>query len=186
MSLQPPNILLSGPGSALATANLGSQLGFTWEPPSPAQEAANCRLLYFMPSGPGQNTSRHPSPSEISPVLWARVQLIFNGGQRFVVSGHSQFLQLTGLGKSLPLTCQQQSRLNHKRKVYSVYKEGEPQEPSLGDRGGCVTGPHRTLTTLGHATKTENHSRSTYYIEKTQGSCQNEKTKKHGPNERTD
>ena len=25
----------------------------------------------------------------------------------------------------------------------------------MGDRGGCATGPYRTITTLGHTTKTE-------------------------------
>ena len=39
----------------------------------------------------------HPSPA----------QLILHGGQRLVVSGHSQSLQLTGLSKSLPLTSRQ-------------------------------------------------------------------------------
>ena len=38
-------------------------------------------------------------------------QLILQGRWRLVVSGHSQFLQLTGLGKSLPLICHQQPRL---------------------------------------------------------------------------
>ena len=39
--------------------------------------------------------------------------------------------------------------------------KGAPQVPSLGDRGGCATGPYRTHTTLGCATKTGNHSIST-------------------------
>ena len=39
----------------------------------------------------------------------APAQMILHGGWRLVVSGHSQFLKLTGLGKSLPLTCQHQS-----------------------------------------------------------------------------
>ena len=30
-----------------------------------------------------------------------------------------------------------------------------PEVPSLGDRGGCATGPYRTPTALGHTTKTE-------------------------------
>ena len=59
-----------------------------------------------------------------------------------VVSGHSQSLQLTGLGKSLPLICQQQPRLNYKRRIYSAHTEGTPSVPSLGDRGGCC---HWTL-----------------------------------------
>ena len=79
-----------------------------------------------------------------------------------MVSGHSQSLQLTGLGKSLPLTCQQQPRLNYKRRVYSGHTKGSPQVSSLGDRGGCATAPYRTLTILDHATKTE--SKQLYLI----------------------
>ena len=50
-----------------------------------------------------------------------------------VVSGHSQSLQLTGLGKFFPLSCQQPSRLNYKRRVYSAHRKGASQVPSLGD-----------------------------------------------------
>ena len=65
-------------------------------------------------------------------------QLILHRGQRLVISGHSQSLQLTGLGKSLPLISQQQPRINYKRRVYSAHTKGVPQVPSLGDRGGCL------------------------------------------------
>ena len=78
-----------------------------------------------------------------------------------MVSGHSQSLQLTALGKSLPLTYQQQPRLNYK-KVYSAHTKGTPQIPSLGDSKGCATEPYRTPTTLGHTTKTE--SKQLYLI----------------------
>ena len=49
------------------------------------------------PSGLLQTTTEihHSAPAE----------LILHNGQRLVVSGHSQSLQLTGLGKSLPLIC---------------------------------------------------------------------------------
>ena len=40
MSPQPPYFLLSGPKPSLAVTSLDSQLGFTWESPSPAQVAA--------------------------------------------------------------------------------------------------------------------------------------------------
>ena len=40
-----------------------------------------------------------------------------------------------------------------------------PQVLSLGDRGGCATGPYRTPTTLGHDTNRGNRSSSTYYKE---------------------
>ena len=39
-------------------------------------------------------------------------------------------MQLTGLGKSLPLICQQQSRLNYKRRVYSAHTEGALECPA--------------------------------------------------------
>ena len=86
----------------------------------------------------------HPAPT----------LLILHRGWSLVVSGHSQSLQLTGLGYSLPLTCQQQPRLNYKRRVYSAHTKGAPRVPSLGDRRGCATGPYRTRsTTLGHGVK---------------------------------
>ena len=88
-------------------------------------------------------------------------QLILQGQQRLVVSGHSQSLLLTGLAKYLPLICQQQPRLNYNKKVYSDHTEGASQVPSLGDGGGCATGPYRTPTTLDRATKTWCQSSST-------------------------
>ena len=94
----------------------------------------------------------HPTPA----------QLILHGAWRLGVSGHSQSLQLTGLGiPPRPLTCQQQPRLNDKRRVYCTHIVGAPWVPSLGDKGGCATGPYRTSTTLGHTTKTGSQSRST-------------------------
>ena len=44
---------------------------------------------------------------------------------------HSQYLKLTGLGKSLPLTCQQQSKLNYKRRVHPTHMKEPFQVPSL-------------------------------------------------------
>ena len=55
----------------------------------------------------------------------APAQLILHSGQRLVVSDHSQSLQLTGLCKSLPLTCQKQPRLNYKTRECSAHMEGE-------------------------------------------------------------
>ena len=92
-------------------------------------------------------------------VEWA--QLILYGGQRLVVNRHSQPLQLISLGKSLPLTCQEQSRLNCKRRMYTAHMVGTLQVPSLGDRGGCTTGPYRTPTILGHSSKTGSCNSST-------------------------
>ena len=96
-----------------------------------------------------------------STTTWPSAQLILHRGWRLVVSDPSQSLQLTGLGKSLPLIHQQQPRLNYKRRVYSAHTKGTPQIPSLGDRGGCSTGPYRTPTTLDYTTKTQSQSSST-------------------------
>ena len=70
------------------------------------------------PSGQLQTMSEHHHP--------ALAKLILFGGQRLVVSGHSQSLKLTGLSKCPPLTCQQQSRLNYKRRVYLAHIKGAP------------------------------------------------------------
>ena len=78
------------------------------------------------PSGQLQTTSEHPHSIP--------VQLILHRGWRLVVSGQSQSLQLTVLGKSLPLICQQQPRLNYKSRLYSAHMKGVPRGPSLGDR----------------------------------------------------
>ena len=56
----------------------------------------------------------HPDPAQLIPYRW----------QRFVASGHSQSLQLTGLDKSLPLIFQEQPKLNYKRRVYSTNIKG--------------------------------------------------------------
>ena len=56
----------------------------------------------------------------------APAQLILYRGRRLVVCDQSHSLQLTGLGKSLPLTCQQQLSLNNKRRIYSAHMKGEP------------------------------------------------------------
>ena len=76
----------------------------------------------YAPSGQLQITSEH---HHLAPA-----QLILLGGQRLVVSGHSQSWQLTGLGKSLLLICQQQPRLSYKRRVYSAHKRGHLEYPA--------------------------------------------------------
>ena len=136
-------LLYSSGRVALGKTQVGVDLGLH-HPGNPRVSA---------PSGQLQTMLEHHHP--------APAQLIFHGQQRLVVNSHSQSLQLTGLGKSLPLICQQQLKLNYKRRVYSAYTKGAPQVPSLGDRGGCVTGPFRTPTILGHATKTRSQSSST-------------------------
>ena len=67
------------------------------------------------PNGQLQAMSEHhPAPAQL---------FLHGGGQRVVLSGHSQPLQLPGLGISLPLICQQQSRLSYKKEgVLSPHK----------------------------------------------------------------
>ena len=104
---------------------------------------------------------------------WGLTQLILHSGQRLVVRGHCQSLQLISLGKSLPLIGQHQPRLRCRR---GAYLKCPP----------CVTGEAVTWTL-----------HYTYYIrpsqgfiaalssmwKQTQGGCQNMKTKKHEPSE---
>ena len=109
----------------------------------PSTSSSHLRLLYSLGRvAPGKNTGgadlglyhlgnpRACTPSgQLQTTLEhhhsAPAQLILHGGQRLVVSGHSQSLQLTDLSKCLPLICQQQPRLNYKR-VYSTHMEGVP------------------------------------------------------------
>ena len=129
------------PLTKLPQASLDSQDGFSWEPSSPAPSNSHLRLLYsshrVAPSKtqveadlglhrPG-NPRACASSGQLQAMLEhhhpAPAQLLLHRGQRLVVvSGHSQSLQLTGLGKPLPLTCQQQSSLNYKSGVYSSYE----------------------------------------------------------------
>ena len=92
--------------------------------PSKTQVGADPGLYHLgnpracAPSGQLRTTSEHHCP--------APAQLILQRGWRLVVSGHNQYLQLTGLGKPLPLICQQQPRLNYKRRVYLAHTKGSP------------------------------------------------------------
>ena len=88
-----------------------------------------------VPSGQLQTTLEHHHP--------APAQLMLPRGQKLVVSSQSQSLQLTGLGKSLPLTCQQQEGLIARggyiqptQKVYFKYPawvigEAMPLDPTI-------------------------------------------------------
>ena len=101
--------LLCSPGRvALGETQVGADLGLH-HPGNPRASA---------PSGQLQTMQEYHHP-----VL---AQLILHGLWRLVISGHSQSLQLTGLGKSLPLICQKQPRLNYKRRVYSAHTQGAP------------------------------------------------------------
>ena len=144
MSPQSPQLLLSGPRPGTSSSHPRFTAWLHLGSSKPSTSNSHLRLLYSpgrvapgktqveadlglhhlgnprarAPSGQLQTTSEHHHP--------APAQLIIHRGQRLVVSGHSQSLQLTGLGKSLPLTCQQQPRLNYKRRVYSAHMKGAP------------------------------------------------------------
>ena len=70
--------------------------------------------------------------------------------------------------------------------MYSTHTKGTPQVPRIGERGGCATGLYRTPTTLGHDIRQGVIATLPNTQKQTEGSCQNEETKKHGPNERPD
>ena len=101
-----PRLLYNSDRVALGKTQVGADLGL--------HHPGNPRTS--VPSGQLQTTLEHHRP--------APAQLNLHGGQRLAVSGHSQSLQLTGLGKSLPLICQEQPRLNYKRRVYSALTKG--------------------------------------------------------------
>ena len=91
-------------------------------PPGKTQVGADLGLHH--PGNPRASAPRGEVRTNLKYRNPAPAQLILRRGQRVVVSGHSQSLQLTGLGKSLPLICQQQQRLNYKRRVYSAHTKG--------------------------------------------------------------
>ena len=160
MSTQPPNLLLSGHRPCIRSSQprftvlllLGISKPSTSHPshlrllcssgrvaPGQTQMGDDLGLYHrgdsraSTPSAQLQTTSEHHH--------LASAQLILHGGWKLMVSGHCKSLQLTGLSKSLPLICQQQPRLNYKRRVYSPHTKGAPWGPSLDDRGGSATGP---------------------------------------------
>ena len=71
-----------------------------------------------VPSRQLKTTTEHHHP--------APAQLILPRRWSVVVNGHNQSMQLTGLDKSLPLICQQQPRLNYKRRLYPAHTKYAP------------------------------------------------------------
>ena len=136
-------LFYSSDGVAPGKTQMGADLGL--------HHLRTPRPVYPVDSyGPHWSTN-HPEPAQL--ILYRR--------RRLVDSGHSQSLHLSGLGKSLPLICQQLPRINYKRRVSSDHTKGATEIPSLGDRGGCATGPYRKPTTLEHTTKTWSQRSST-------------------------
>ena len=176
MSLPPPYLLLDGPRQDTSSSQPRFLAWLCLAISKPSKSNSHFQSIYSSGRVPQAKyrwgltlaCTNRETPGPAHPVDSYRhhhhltpAQLILHGGWKLMVSGHSQSLQLTGLGKSLPLTCQEQPRLNYKRTTYSAHTKGTPQVPSLGDRGGCATGPYRTLATLDHATKTQSQSSST-------------------------
>ena len=137
------------PSPALAAATCGSVYSLCQGVPDREQVEADLGLYHS--GNPRVCTPRRQLQSTLE---YHPTTSTSHGGRWLLARGHSQAYQLSGLGKSLPLTCQQQSGLIYKRREYLAYMKDTPQVPSLGDRGGCATGPYRTPTSLGHATKT--------------------------------
>ena len=69
------------------------------------------------------------------------VEEISSPSQFLLKNPHMELLRFTGLGKSYPQTCQQQSRLNYKRRVYSAHTKGTPRVYSLGDGEAVILSP---------------------------------------------
>ena len=142
MSPQPLYLLLSGSRSGTSSNHLRFTAWLSLGISKPSTSSSRLRMLYNLgrvapgktkvgadlglhhlgnpractPSGQLQTTLQYHNP--------APVQLILHAGQRLVVDGHSQSLHLSGLGKSLPLICKQQPRLNYKRRVCSAHVKG--------------------------------------------------------------
>ena len=128
---QAPYLLLSGLRSSINSSQPRFAAWLHLGISKPSTSSSHLRLLYS--SGKvalgktevGTDLGLHPpgnprtrtSSGQLQTMLDhhpVSAQLILHRGWRLVVSGHSQSLQLTDLGKSLPLTCQQQSRLNYR------------------------------------------------------------------------
>ena len=103
--------LLSGPRHDNNSSQPRWTFGFTWKSPSPAQVApiSDCFIAqagrgWPLPAPPGYSQSLHSqwtATDHVGALLPCPYIAIFHGGRRLVDSGHSQSLQLTGLGKSL-------------------------------------------------------------------------------------
>ena len=104
------------------------------------------------PSGQLQTTLEHHHP--------APAQLVLHGEQRLVVSGHSQSLQLTGLGMSLPLTCQQQPRLSYRGGCTQSTQKVHLEYPAWV-MGRLYHWTLQVTYTLAHTTNTRSQSSST-------------------------
>ena len=129
------------PGPTLVSISLDSLLGFTWESPRPAQVAA-ISACFIAQAECSQAKHRWgltlagttQKPQSLS-TQWTATHHIrgpppspctTNPSWRVEVGGKwsQQSLQLTGLGKFLPLICLLQLRLNNKRRVYSSHMKG--------------------------------------------------------------
>ena len=139
-----PYLLLSGPRHSTNSSQPRSTAWLCLGISKYSTSSSHLRLLYSSGKGAlGQNTGggdlgqNHPGNSRASAPSGqlqtllenhhpapAPAQLILHRGWRLVVSGYSQSLQLTDLGKSLPLICQQQPSLNYKQRLYSAHTKG--------------------------------------------------------------
>ena len=91
--------------------------------------------------------------------------------------GHSQSYQLSGLGKSLPLTCGQQARLIYKRREY------QPTQRVYLEHSAWEIGESVPLDYYIRPFYQDMDSRQLYliYRKKPQEYYQNEEVKKYGP-----
>ena len=167
------------PGQQLAAASLHSQLGLTWESPSPAQVAiiSDCFIVQtgwpwakyrwelilactnWETPGPAHPVDSYRPFQSTNTLPLHRWSSMGDRGWWSVVTA-SPCSWLAWVNPSHWPANSNQSPLQEEG-VLSPHKGRTIQVLSLGDTGGCATGPYRTHTTLGHATKTGSHSSST-------------------------
>ena len=143
-------------------AGLCSKLGLSGVPPRPVQVETICRLLCSScrwlilastsleaPWSASDHT-KAPRPregllsfTEVSAVPWSWP---LHSSYSTVVSASPLHSPQASGGKSLTLMCQQQLRLNYKRRVHRAHTGGGHGGPSLSDLESCATGPFRTPT----------------------------------------
>ena len=114
------------PDRTWAAADLGLHL--PWEAPKPVQPVDSFRPHQSITTQPPPQATQsrgrlrgHQSPAEVSPAMWvdpctADPQWWL---QPVLAADQSE-------DKSFPLTCQQQSRLNDNRQVYTAHTVGTP------------------------------------------------------------
>ena len=173
---QPPHLLLGGPKCGTSSSQPRFTVWLCLGISKPCTSSSHLRLLYnscrVAPERiqVGDDIGLYYLKPQSLSTQWTATD---HGGapppcpctadplQRAEVGGHSQSLKLTGLRKSLPLTCQQQSGSTTTGGCTQSIQREHLKCAGLDDREGCATGPYKIPAILGHTTKTGSHSSST-------------------------